>query len=220
MSRVIACPHCQKKLSIKGDSPGRRLACPQCKGTFETPAAASEESAPAPETDFFAGLGTDGGGSTGAKKTSSAAPTPRTPVRPVRPKVKANSINPLLGVYIAGGVATIVIVAVLIGMMSSGGTRKPQNIKWGLKERQRLHIFQEAIEAVDNFGMGDMCKREWKRIESDAGIDDNVLKQILEEGFAAKNWELPSFANFDATKKSHRMEWIKKRNETHREPIL
>jgi hypothetical protein len=92
--------------------------------------------------------------------------------------------------------------------------------RWGLKEPVRQDVFRKAVEAVDKFGMGDRCKKEWKRIEADAGIDDDVLKKILDEGFAAKDWELPSFTNFDATKKGHRMDWIKRRNETRREPIL
>jgi hypothetical protein len=217
VSRVITCPHCQKKLSVKDDFQGRRLACPQCKGTFDAPSDGSAGAAAGPEADFFAGLGAGDAG--GGKKSASgkAAVAARTPAGPSRSKTKAGKPNPLLGVYIAGGVGAVVIIAVLASMMSSGPSPKPT--KWGLTEGQRLHVFQDAIRAVDEFGMGESCKKDWKQLEEKAKITDEALKAILEEGFKA-GWEQPEWGNYDATKKSHRMEWTKRRNELRREPLM
>jgi hypothetical protein len=37
MTQSVACPHCQRQLSIKDELAGNRLACPHCKGVFVAP---------------------------------------------------------------------------------------------------------------------------------------------------------------------------------------
>ena len=37
MTQSVACPHCQRQLSLRDDLAGKRLACPHCKGEFLAP---------------------------------------------------------------------------------------------------------------------------------------------------------------------------------------
>ncbi|MGA2619246.1 MAG: hypothetical protein ABSF26_16685 [Thermoguttaceae bacterium] len=235
VSRVISCPQCQRKLSVRSEFQGRRLACPKCKATFEVPEESGSDPADDPtnelaiepesgETDFFADLSS---ASLPVKKPAAAKaktararakPAPRTVAAPGRQKSKARSLKAW---YIGGGVAAMLLVALAIVLLYEGETSGGGSVKWGLGEGTRCRIYHEMIRAIDAYGMGDTSKKEWKRIAADEGIDMDIMARILDEGFDPKcKWLLPEFANYDAEKKAHRMEWIKARIQTHGEPMF
>ena len=247
MSRVISCPQCQRKLSVRSEFQGRRLACPKCKAKFEVSEESDSSAADDPtnelalepepgEADFFAGLGS----ASPPAKPAAAKPQAATGKKAAAAKAKAAAARakaarrtavaagrqkwravPLTTWYIATGAAAVVVIAVAIALLYEGQTSGRGSIKWGLGERRRCDIYFDAMRAIDTYGMGDTCKKEWRRIAADAGIDMDILGKILDEGFDSKcTWGQPSFANYDAEKKAHRMEWIKARIQTHGEPML
>ncbi len=252
MSRVISCPQCQRKLSVRSEFQGRRLACPKCKATFEVSEEA--ESAPADdptngldiepeggETDFFADLASASlparptaaksaaakpqaaaGKKAAAAKAKPAAAKAKTVLRTAAARRQKSKTRSLKGWYIGGGVAGVLLVVVAIALLwTEGGASGHGSIKWGLGEGTRRDIYFDMMRAVDTYGMGDTSKKEWNRIAGDAGIDMDTMAKILDEGFDSKcTWGQPSFANYDATKKANRMEWIKARIQTHSEPML
>lgn len=320
-SLIIPCPHCEKKIAVRSELAGKRLACPHCKQIFEAPvpeAEPIEEEVPvaavepfsAPSTqpqedhglsdlanligqgeekkpqavkknalldDFLGGgngsedstvneqpaesssdeiitLGLNAGqgepeptpdtgddlGFLGGVQSRSSQPskssTARAPATAVRtaatPQANQKSYAkkkaaPPIGLYIGGGVAGVVLLIGLIAYVASlssapggKGSSKadPGVVKWGLAERERKHVFCDLLQAIDRNGQNDTCRREWKGIQTEHKINDDVTEKILNEGFDT-GWEQPAPAG-SANAHRHRIDWIAARTKTKREPLL
>ena len=69
VSQVIACPHCDKKLTLRDELKGRPLICPKCKGRFTAPADEPEPQEPA--ADVFSTIADESPSSGGSDMTFS-----------------------------------------------------------------------------------------------------------------------------------------------------
>jgi phage FluMu protein Com len=227
VSRVISCPHCQRKLALKTEFQGRRLACPKCKGTFTMP---DEDSAPAEASSSPSGSGMDfldslSSGSSGKKAAANEPMLPSSPSRSTYTKTagkrKAKG-NPLLGVYIGVGVvAAVVVLGAIVALMSGGGpSQREDKIKDGLKLTERKKIFQDLYRAVDQNGPNEVCKQRWKQIAAEHKTNLEVIRRIIEDGMQ-EGWEQPGFENYNINAKTHRMDWIRERGlDGRNDPLL
>jgi phage FluMu protein Com len=226
LSREISCPHCNRKLSVRDELVGKRLACPQCKGKFDIPAEAVESPADDTEGDFFDSL-------SAATPAQAARPAGRSPATPQKLK-KAGAKGgapaarlrrlagpgglkgiPPLAWYIAGGAAAaILLIAIVVAATHAtpGGRKKAGVVKYGLSEAKRRQIFEELFRSVDQGGEEKATKNDWPKIAAGYKIDAAVLQKILDEGFDA-GWEQPGFNNYTAEMKMNRVEWLKKHNQ-------
>jgi hypothetical protein len=129
-------------------------------------------------------------------------------------------------IYIVGGVAAaVVVVAVLFVALSGGsskseGKKKDENIRFGMTETQRRHLYEELIHAVDLNGISKETQKEWRSLGRDFKLSDQQIVDVLEEGFAHNDWEQPAMAaTMDQKQKTNRMEWIRTRK-TNNDPIM
>ncbi len=129
--------------------------------------------------------------------------------------------DPMMQYYILGGIGAAVVLFV-VAVIALGGSSPPQtsgndNVRFGLPESRRKVIFEQFIKSVDNYGMSKACVTEWRETGTQYKLGDKEIEQLIAEGFDA-GWLMPSADSVTASKKMNRVEWIKKRNELHREP--
>ena len=139
VSRVIACPNCDKKPALRDELKGRALICPQCKSRFTAPA-----DEPAPVAEGFGMISDEvpsPGGPTWPFSTTWAPPGPARRKRPPRlrqrrPSAAARCAARPCGLrripsggkpceekersddddYIGGGIVAVVLVVVLVAV--------------------------------------------------------------------------------------------------------
>ena len=178
-----------------------------------------------------------------AKKPAPSRPSAPARAPAVSLRVGGSEISPMV-LYVGGGAAALVLLIILIAvgvsMTSSGksaSSNQPNKVdhksrfnlpaaaphvavaKYGLSEKQRQQMFCDLMEAVDKYGMGERCKKEWLSIGADQKLSPDIVKKILQEGFD-DGWEQPKFSNYTVKSKYNRLEWIKKRNESKTEPMF
>jgi hypothetical protein len=192
VSQVIACPNCEKKLSLRDELKGRTLVCPQCKTRFKSPAddapgdayavnSAETESQGGAEPDFFDSLGAapdPSAARSATKNTVGRSPATKrasltrstdplaspTMARSAASRVKAKNQQKMM-IYIGGAVGAgvlIVVVMAIIIAMSSGG--KP--VKKPKDENMR-------------FGMTETQRRKFY-IDLIRAVDDNGISKATQ----------------------------------------
>jgi hypothetical protein len=135
-----------------------------------------------------------GGDKSAARRTTKAAKADKIPME----------------YLIGGGVAAGILVILLLIFTFSGGGLVGSR---GLSEGQRRHLFYEIFEAVDQLGVNDNCRQEFRRIEKKYGVNDAAVAKILNEGLSAapgqlSNWRLPDFPEGTAAARANRKQWI------------
>jgi hypothetical protein len=239
VSREIPCPHCQRKLSVRDELVGKRLACPQCKGEFQVPAEEPADAAGGPDLGFLDSLSTSPAAAARPAAGSSAAGPQKPKKQPAqKPAAKQRSPagrpSPWAGVaanlkavprrawYIGGGAAVAILLIIIVvmviggpsgGKRSAGGKkRKPGPVLYGLSEVKRQHIFEELVRSIDQAGEEKAKKNEWPKIAAAYKLDSGILEKIVEEGLDNSDWLLPATENYTIQTKTNRVEWLKKHN--------
>jgi hypothetical protein len=193
------------------------------------PTLADEAAGNGTGVDFLDNLAPLSGPSTASTATRNSSP-PRTSGRSAgasagRAKTKT---DPTM-FYIGGGIAAVVLVVVLVavamsgnrGSSSGGGKKKDENIRFGMTETQRRRLYKDLIHAVDDNGMSKATQKEWRSLGKEFKLTDQQVSAVLQEGLENTDWEQPDLAaTMDQRQKTNRMEWIRKMNETKREPIM
>jgi hypothetical protein len=87
------------------------------------------------------------------------------------------------------------------------------------EDAEHKAVFLAMIKAVDQYGMGEACERQWGKIAREHHIDGETALRILDEGLDQKNWRQPATDHYNAEKKFHRVDWIRKRTELKAEPM-
>jgi uncharacterized protein YbaR (Trm112 family) len=237
---VVSCPNCEKRLAVKDELKGRALVCPQCKGRFSVPAddaqkdellgVAEDPAATGGGMDFLHNLGpssvgaTKGNGQTSALAYSAQRPTIGRPAvsssaaaRTAGRVKKQADQKKLIG--IGGGIAAAILIVIVASLAFNGAgggggekAKEVEDIRFGLKESDRIQLFQRLVRAVDERGISKSCKDEWYRLADEYKLDRKNIKDLLEEGFSFKNskWVLPE-ATSTAKNRAVRMDWIRER---------
>jgi hypothetical protein len=231
VSQVVACPNCDKKLAVKNELVGRVLVCPQCKGRFTVPAdepvddrlGVATREAPAStgsEMDFLDGLTpapvrtASNTSPRGLRLESSPAVSLASRMATTRARGRKNQMTVI---YIGGGIAAAVLVAILIAVaMQSAdrGARREkavENIRFGLTDSNRHQLFGKLMLAVDQYRITKECKEEWFRLADEYKLDRQHIRDILDEGFSRKDWDQPAPTHVTNENRGTRMEWIAKR---------
>jgi hypothetical protein len=244
VSQVVACPNCEKKLTVMDELLGRTLVCPQCNGRFTAPAdvggaAASEtSSSDGADMGFLDSLSAGprpAAGKTAAPRPAAKTAAPRSSAgksaasspasaasRAAASREKAKNDQKMV-LYIGGGIAAAVLLVVLLAVIMSGGSarkRKDQNIRLGMAETQRRELYRDLIHAIDVYGPNTACREEWRRLGSKWKLTDQQIASIRDEGLD-HNWtQAEILASMDQKQKTNRIEWVRIRTETKVDPIM
>lgn len=209
-----------REYGVTAGGPGDDLADEQALSPEEEASTVATAEEPALSGSFLDDLHSAAPVAKSAGPSTAASARPASKSKASKPKVQF-PLPWIIGGAVGGVVLLLLLILIAVVATSGGsGGRKGGVEKWGLSESTRKQIFYDCIEAVDNYGQGDACKRTWKTIRDRNGISADVLGKILEEGFNPKaNWDQPPL-KITAETKAHRVEWIKKRTEMRREPLL
>jgi hypothetical protein len=178
-----------------------------------------------------------------ATKAATKASVPmRSAAKPASATAKSSTLNParaaasrakkqseqMMMVYIGGGIGAAILVVVLIVIAMNSGTgarnssvKRPDNIRFGLKETVRRQLFMKLVSAVDSNGITKECKKAWLGLADEYHLDRLNIKDVIDEGLNGKDWDLPELkATMSQEEKQNRISWIRTMNETKREPIM
>jgi hypothetical protein len=234
--RALVCPQCNGRFTAPADEP-QTVADLFGTTSDETPSANGSDMA------FLDNLGP--ASAPAAAKTAAKALAPARRGAAARPSaaktafssvpnaaraaaIRAKKKNaPRTMLYLGGGAAATVLVAVVMfssrgGTSSSGGgaNRGDENMRFGLTESQRKHLFEALFHAVDENGPNKLCRDEWRRLGREKNLTDQEISDVLKEGMEL-GWPQPAIAaTMDQRQKTNRQEWIRTMNETNREPIM
>ncbi len=129
--------------------------------------------------------------------------------------------------------AVVLVVAVVVIVLSMGGDEKKSagkkptrnvdaDTKFGLTEPERRQLFYDIIEAVDEFGTGDQCRKKWSQIQKKYNVDDSITAKVLDEGFDAgfgtTYWRQPD--NVTPRGKVNFKNWNAEKTQTDHYPML
>jgi hypothetical protein len=161
--------------------------------------------------------------SSAAAAPSMAASTGLSRAAAARAKKQAEQMKMI---YIGGGVAAAVVLVVIIAVAVSGGSgaggkEKDQDVKYNLTQTQRKKLYVGFIHAVDVYGVSTKCRDAWRRLGTEAELDDSQVSAVVKEGLD-RGWDQPAIeATMDQTQKVNRRDWIRKMTEAGgREPIM
>jgi uncharacterized protein YbaR (Trm112 family) len=242
VSQVVACPNCEKKLTVKDELKGRTLVCPQCKGRFTLAVEQSVGIGEGWDTAAETTLLSTGSDMTFLDKLSPAAAKLDARTSPSRGRAKTSrgislsahsagsrgrkKNQQLMLLYVGGGVAAaVVLVVVFLAAMSSGepSVHRKEKVgenRFGMTESTRKCLFKDLFHAVDEYGIGKPCRAAWQRLGREQNLSDQQISAVLQEGLD-QGWEQPEMvATMDQKQKTNRQEWIRVMNETKREPIM
>ena len=234
VSQFIACPNCDKKLTLRDELRGRALICPECKGRFTVPIdeladegfGTISDGTPTPggsDMTFLDNLATLPGPATAKIATKGAVSPISFASRAAASHAKKKN-DQMMMIYIGGGIAAAVLVVILVVVAISskggGGKKKDENMRFGLTESERKGLFKDLFHAVDEYGPSKECREEWRRLGSKWSLTDRQISDIRKEGMD-RDWEQPAIpATTDQKQKTNRREWVRIMTETHLDPIM